>query len=183
MIGLSSSFLKKIMFSHLCIYGILLIQGVLPMETKYYLAVETSPNNFFPINLMDLNAANTTKLEEIDAYTLNHTKEEFFELIKNANLLDVNTDMPFLIIYQEKEGIRRIPVLTKNYHFNMWEDIKNNFSNKNYRNKIYNFLNHKIEENELNKLKNSDDVDDFRNILNNLSYMLKRKLYFYLYEN
>ena len=49
------------------------------MEDKYYLAIETKPKNFFPINLADLNIAKnftTWKLEELDNFTLKFTEEE-----------------------------------------------------------------------------------------------------------
>ena len=102
------------------------------MDSKYYLAIETKPKNYFPINLSNLNLANnrsTTELEKIDAFTLQYTKSEIFEAIKEANLLDINDSMSLIVIYNEKNMIRKINALTKDISFDMWADIKLNYNN------------------------------------------------------
>ena len=155
------------------------------MGDKYYLAIETKPKNYFPINLLDLNISknfNTFKLEELDRFTLNYTKEEIIKSIKEANLLEVNEYMPLIVIYYEKNVIRKAEALTKDINFNLWEDIKKNYKDKNYLNKIYNFLNNKIDSNMLKILKSSNNLQDFLTIISNLPYITQRKLYFYLYE-
>lgn len=154
------------------------------MENKYYLAIETKPNNYFPINLLDTKifSKNTTKIEELDSLTLKYTKEEIIDAIKEANLLDVDYSMPLVIIYVEKEHTRKVEALTKDYSFDMWQDLKANYENKNYCNKIINFLNNKISEEELNNMKENKGNAEFLKNISELPYFIERKLYFYLYE-
>ncbi len=154
------------------------------MEDTYYLAVETKPNNYFPINLIDLNLIpknTTTKLEELDKFTLNYTIEELRKAIKESNILDIDDNMPLVIIYNEKHATRKINVLTKDISFDMWKYIKDNFSNKNFLNKVYNFLQNKTSTN-LSAIKNPQDIKEYISNLAKLPYPVTRKLYFYLYE-
>ncbi len=155
------------------------------MENKYYLAIETKPNNYFPLNLLDLKIFNKTsnKIEEIDSLTLKYTKKEIMEAIKEANLLEIDYDMPLVIIYVEKEKTRKVEALTKDNSFDMWNNLKENYQDKNYCNKIINFLNKKITEDTLNTLKNNKGQEMFLKIISELPYLTERKLYFYLYEN
>lgn len=155
------------------------------MENKYYLAIETKPNNYFPLNLLDIKLFNKTsnKIEEIDSLTLKHTKKEIMEAIKEANLLEIDYDMPLVIIYVEKEKTRKVEALTKDNNFDMWESLKENYRDKNYCNKIINFLNTKISDDTLNILKNNKGQEEFLKIISELPYFTERKLYFYLYEN
>lgn len=155
------------------------------MENKYYLAIETNPNNYFPLNLLDLKIFNKTsnKIEEIDSLTLKYTKKEIMEAIKEANLLEIDYDMPLVIIYVEKEKTRKVEALTKDNSFDMWNNLKENYQDKNYCNKIINFLNKKITEDTLNTLKNNKGQEMFLKIISELPYLTERKLYFYLYEN
>lgn len=155
------------------------------MENKYYLAIETKPNNYFPLNLLDLKIFNKTsnKIEEIDSLTLKYTKREIMEAIKEANLLEIYYDMPLVIIYVEKEKTRKVEALTKDNSFDMWNNLKENYQDKNYCNRIINFLNNKISEDALNTLKNNKGQEMFLKIISELPYFTERKLYFYLYEN
>ena len=155
------------------------------MENKYYLAIETKPNNYFPLNLLDIKLFNKTsnKIEEIDSLTLKYTKREIMEAIKEANLLEIDYDMPLVIIYVEKEKTRKVEALTKDNSFDMWESLKENYQDKNYCNKIINFLNNKISDDTLNILKNNKGQEEFLKIISELPYFAERKLYFYLYEN
>lgn len=155
------------------------------MEDKYYLAIETKPKNFFPINLADLNIAKnfiTWKLEELDNFTLKFTEEEIIKSIREANLLDITENMAVVVIYYEKNVVRKAEVLTKEKYYDMWAYLKDNYQNKNLLNKIYNFLNNKVDSEILTKLKNNSNVNDFLNTLMKLQYSVQRKLYFYLYE-
>ena len=155
------------------------------MENKYYLAVETKPKNYFPINLLDLNISHnftTTKLEELDAFTLKFTKNEIMDSIKESNLLDINVTMPLIIIYNEKNVVRKALALTKDMKFDMWENIKKNYKDKNYINKLYNFLNNKTDNNISSEIKNTNDINTLFNLISSLPYPVQRKLYFYLYE-
>lgn len=156
------------------------------METKYYLAVETKPNNYFPINLLDLNISenfNTTKLTELDLFTSKFTKEEIMNSIKDSNLLDINFDMPLVVIYNEKGAMRKAPVLLKDNDYDMWKVLEDNFPNKNFTNKIHNFLKTKIDEYTLENIKNAKNSKEFIYAINEMPYTIERKLYFYLYEN
>lgn len=155
------------------------------MENKYYLAIETKPNNYFPLNLLDLKIFNKTsnKIEEIDSLTLKYTKKEIMEAIKEANLLEIDYDMPLVIIYVEKEKTRKVEALTKDNSFDMWNNLKENYQDKNYCNRIINFLKNKIPEDTLNTLKNNKGQEMFLKIISELPYLTERKLYFYLYEN
>ena len=155
------------------------------MENKYYLAIETKPNNYFPLNLLDIKLFNKTsnKIEEIDSLTLKYTKREIMEAIKEANLLEIDYDMPLVIIYVEKEKTRKVEALTKDNSFDMWESLKENYQDKNYCNKIINFLNNKISDDTLNILKNNKGQEEFLKIISELPYFTERKLYFYLYES
>ena len=65
----------------------------------------------------------------------------------------------------------------------MWNNLKENYQDKNYCNKIINFLNKKITEDTLNTLKNNKGQEMFLKIISELPYLTERKLYFYLYEN
>lgn len=155
------------------------------MENKYYLAIETKPNNYFPLNLLDIKLFNKTsnKIEEIDSLTLKYTKKEIMEAIKEANLLEIDYDMPLVIIYVEKEKTRKVDALTKDNSFDMWESLKENYQDKNYCNKIINFLNNKISNDTINILKNNKGQEEFLKIISELPYIIERKIYFYLYEN
>lgn len=154
------------------------------MENKYYLAVETRPRNYFPINLNDLNIFNSspTSLDKLDALTLKFSKPEIFKAIKENNLLDIDLNMNLVIIYYENNNIRKIDALTKEINFDMWDFLKKNYNNKNVINKIYNFLNNKISEEEFKSIRESNDLEEFINNVSKLSYLNQRKLYFYLYE-
>lgn len=155
------------------------------MENKYYLAVETKPNNYFPINLLDIKLFNkaSTKIEEIDSLTLKYTKKEIIDAIKEANLLEIDYDMPLVIVYIEKNKTRKAEALTKDNNFDMWQNLKDNYEDKNYCNKIINFLNNKVPEETINFLKNSKGKINFLKIISEIPYFIERKLYFYLYEN
>lgn len=155
------------------------------MENKYYLAVEVRPNNYFPINLLDLKIANnftTTNLEELDAFTLKFTKEEILKAIKDANLLDINKDMPLWIIYYENKYTRKIDVLTKDKVYDMWGLLSEKYGNKIFMNKVVNFINHKVDDNIVNMVKISKSKEEYLNSIGSLPYLIQRKLYLYLYE-
>ena len=154
------------------------------MENKYYLAIETKPNNYFPLNLLDIKLFNksTTKIEEIDSLTLKYTKNEIINAVKEANLLEVEDNMPLVIVYVEKEKTRKVEALTKDNSFDMWQKLKENYQDKNYCNKIINFLNNKISSEEINELKENKGNEKFLSIISKLPYIIERKLYFYLYE-
>ncbi len=153
------------------------------MENKYYLAICPKPNNYFPINLLDLKISKgytTMVLEELDNFTLKYTLEEIKEAIREANVLEVDKETKVVIIYYEKDEVRSIPVLTKDINFDMWQNIKDNFKDKNYRNKIYNFLKNKTDL--VKELKDMDKIEDYILLIRKLPYILQRKLYFYLDE-
>ena len=155
------------------------------MENKYYLAVEVMPKSYFPINLLDLKIAEhftTTSLEEIDAFTLRFTKKEIMNSIKEANLLEVNDDMSLVVIYYENKYTRKIEALTEDYNYDMWSLLQEKYADKVFRNKIFNFLNKKISDEELLLIKNSKCLEDFLRGIGLLPYMIQRKLYLYLYE-
>ena len=155
------------------------------MENKYYLAVEVRPKNYFPINLLDLKISGgftSTNLEELDAFTLKFTKSEIMKAVKEANLLDVNDDMPLVVIYYENKYTRKIESLTKDYNYDMWKLLNDKYGDKVFLNKIINFLNHKVDEKIIEELKSVQDKIKFLKILGTLPYFVKRKLYFYLYE-
>jgi len=155
------------------------------MENKYYIAIETKPKNYFPINLLDLkisNKFNTFSLEELDKFTLKFNKQEIIDSIKESNLLEITNDMPLVVIYYEKNMVRKINALTKDINFDMWKNINDNYKDKNYLNKIYNFLNNKISSEELSEIKECQDIKEFFNKLSYLPYLIQRKLYLYLYE-
>ncbi len=154
------------------------------MDNKYYLAIETKPNNYFPINLLDVKIFNGTtsdNLETLDRLTLNFTKEEIMTSIKEANLLEIDMDMPLIVIYYEKDKKRKINALTKDYSFDMWDNMSRNYDNKNYVNKIINFLTNNISEEEINKIKSVSNKQEFLLEISKLEYKVQRKLYFYLY--
>ncbi len=156
------------------------------MENKYYLAVEIKPKNYFPINLLDLNTKcniATNKLEELDKFTLQYTKEEIMKLIKDSNIVEIKEDTPLIIIYYEKNDVRKIPILTKDLKFDIWDYLKDNYQNKLILNKIDNFLKTKIEEEVFNQIKMSKSVDEYLINISHIPYEEIRKLYFYLYEN
>ena len=153
------------------------------MENKYYLAICPKPNNYFPINLLDLKISKgytTMVLEELDNFTLKYTLEEIKEAIREANVLEVDKETKVVIIYYEKDEVRSIPVLTKDINFDMWQNIKDNFNDKNYRNKIYNFLKNKTDL--VKELKDMDKIEEYILLIRKLPYILQRKLYFYLDE-
>jgi len=155
------------------------------MEDKYYLAVETKPNNYFPIDLLNLSISNfktIESLELLDAFTSKFTEEEIMNAIIEANLLEVNKNMPIILIYNEKNVIRKVPVLTKDNYYDMWEYIKNNYQDKNFLNKLYNFLNNKVDKDLIKDLKKVEEFKELLKIINELPYKIQRKLYFYLNE-
>lgn len=155
------------------------------MENKYYLAVEVRPKNYFPINLLDLKISGgftSTNLEELDAFTLKFTKSEIMNAVKEANLLDVNDDMPLVVIYYENKYTRKIEALTKDYNYDMWKLLNDKYGDKVFLNKIINFLNHKVDEKIIEELKSVQDKIKFLKILGTQPYFVQRKLYFYLYE-
>ena len=159
--------------------------GVNAMENKYYLAVEVKPKNYFPINLLDLKISGgftSTNLEELDAFTLKFTKKQIMDAVKEANLLDVNENMPLVVIYYENKYTRKIEAFTKDYNYDMWKLLNDEYGNKVFLNKIINFLNHKVDKEIVDKLKNVQDKNEFLKILGTLPYFVQRKLYFYLYE-
>lgn len=155
------------------------------MENKYYLAVETKPNNYFPVNLPDLSIfkVTTTNLNELDSLTLKYTKKEIMQAIEEANLLEINSNMALVVMYYEKEKTRKVKALTKDIDFDMWKNLSDNLSDKNYRNKVINFLNNLVSKEEIAKIKSAFDIKEFLVNISILPYQVIRKLYFYLYEN
>ncbi len=155
------------------------------MENKYYLAVEVKPKNYFPINLLDLKMSNqytTTNLEELDAFTQRFYKKEIIEAIKEANLLNVEDNMPLIIIYYENKNTRKMAALTKDYDYDMWGLLNLNYSDKLFVNKIVNFLTKKIDNKLLAQIKNAKTKEEFLSIIGHLPYLIQRKLYLYLHE-
>ncbi len=155
------------------------------MENKYYLAIESRPKNYFPINLLDLRISNgftTFHLEELDAFTQKFTKKEIIDAIRKANLLDVREDMSLVVIYYENKYTRKIAALTKDNQYDMWALLQEKYGDKIFLNKVVNFLNHKIDDEVLKKIKNSHDLNEFLSLIEHLSYPVLRKLYLYLYE-
>ena len=155
------------------------------MDNQYYLAVEVKPKNYFPINLLDLKIANhftTTDLEKLDAFTLQFSKKEILDSIREANLLEVRDSMPLVVIYYENKNTRKVQALTKDYNYDMWGLLKEKYRDKIFLNKVVNFLNKKIDEGTLQKIKNSKDLNTFLSLIGYLPYLVQRKLYFYLYE-
>ena len=155
------------------------------MESKYYLAVEVKPRNYFPLNLNDLKIANhitISSLEELDAFTLKFTKEEIIASIKEANLLEVDNSMPLVVIYYENKNTRKIEALTKDNNYDMWLLLKTKFSDKAFLNKVVNFLRSKIDIKKLEAIKGSSDATVFLQNISTLPYLVQRKLYLYLYE-
>lgn len=155
------------------------------MEDKYYLAIQTKPNNYFPINLRDLNITkgfNSDKLEQLDAFTRKFTKKEILTSIKEANLLELTENMALVLIYNEKNVIRKADVLTKDNYYDMWLYIEQNYQNKSFLNKIFNFLKNKVDNHIFFQLKNISSLTELINIINSLPYKTQRKLYFYLSE-
>lgn len=155
------------------------------MENQYYLAVEVKPKNYFPINLLDLKIANhftTTDLEKLDAFTLQFSKKEILDSIREANLLEVRDSMPLVVIYYENKNTRKVQALTKDYNYDMWGLLKEKYRDKIFLNKVVNFLNKKIDEGTLQEIKNSKDLNTFLSLIGYLPYLVQRKLYFYLYE-
>jgi len=156
------------------------------MEDKFYIAIEKQPHNYFPIDLLDINLSGvfpTTALAELDSIMLNHSQKEIIKAIKDANLLEINDDMPLVIIYYEKQVIRKIPILTRDIKFDMWEYLKIHYNDKIFLNKIVNFFQNKISKEELEILKSQNNLEEFLLFISKLSYLNQRKLYFYLYEN
>ncbi len=154
------------------------------MENKYYLAVEIKPNNYFPINLGELSIAKDVvnyDILSLDNFTLKFREEEIRKAIIDDNLLDIDDKMPLVVIYYEKNDVRKTDVLTKDKLYDLKGFIKDNFNDKNFRNKIYNFLNNKVD-GELDGLKNPVNEEEYMRVINSLPYMVRRKLYFYLYE-
>lgn len=155
------------------------------MHNKYYLAVEVTPKNYFPINLVDLNLSKypLTNLNELDAFSLKYTKDELMKIINDANVVDINEDTALVVIYYENKDIRKIPALTKDISFDMWTYLKDNYSDKQFINKVNNFLKTKIENDLFYKLNSSASLEEWIGVINNLSYDVIRKLYFYLDEH
>ena len=136
-------------------------------------------------NLLDLKISGgftSTNLEELDAFTLKFTKKQIMDAVKEANLLDVNENMPLVVIYYENKYTRKIEAFTKDYNYDMWKLLNDEYGNKVFLNKIINFLNHKVDKEIVDKLKNVQDKNEFLKILGTLPYFVQRKLYFYLYE-
>ena len=155
------------------------------MENKYYLAIELRPKNYFPINLLDLSISKgftTSHLEELDAFTQKFTKREIMDAVREANLLEVDEHMPLVVIYYENKYTRKMDALTKDNHYDMWKLLQEKYSDKIFLNKVVNFLNHKIDDGLLDKIKNSSNVQEFLGLIGNLSYLVLRRLYLYLYE-
>ena len=90
--------------------------------------------------------------------------------------------MPLVVIYYENKYTRKLEALTKDYNYDMWKLLDERYGDKVFLNKLVNFLNHKIEDELLQKLKNVSSKEEFLKIMGNLSYFVQRKLYFYLYE-
>ena len=124
------------------------------MENKYYLAVEVKPKNYFPINLVDLKMADyfTDDLEKLDAFTLRYTKKEIMNAIREANLLDVRDDHPLVVVYYENKNTRKVEALTKDYNYDMWKLLKDHFYDKVFFNKVVNFLNRKVSDEEWQRI-------------------------------
>ena len=164
------------------------------METfKFCLALQLIKGQEVLIDISVLDIArlfNPRNLEEIDAFTLNFTKEEIINSIDRANIADgyLNGHLCVALV-RGKKVIDIKEALTKDFvnNFNLAQYLTSIINNKNllsnFANK-YNSYNVGVEDKKLmiNACKETN-IDEIYRLFNNLNYFSKREFLIYLINN
>ncbi len=167
------------------------------MNNNYFLAVEKQNNSYTLINTADLetsNGQNFQSLEYLDKFTSSYTLETLAALIIKANLVS-NVDIEDIIEkiwvitsekVKNKNKYRKLPVLSKEMSaYNIFDYLTYSLNDKDKGNIIYNYLikftNNDLDLNQtLKKAINNRDLNTLYNFINNLDYLNKRRIYFYI---
>ena len=154
---------------------------------RYSLALQKQKGNEVLINTLDLDIAKgffSTDIEQIDAFTLNFTKEEIIASIERANIADGYLEGELII--QSLENKKDIKVaMTKDFvkdfeignYLYMIKDNKNLLSN--FANKYMSIVN---DENLKNRMKDAlkNNIEEMYKLFEELPYINKREFIVYL---
>lgn len=154
------------------------------------LAIEESPNNFFPIDISELDLGTNLlycSLKELDCIIFSFGLDYIKDQIKKANILSERSlSKQIVIIYNDDGKIEKVPLITSELLNNKGinELIEENVHDKVFLNRIYNRLDSLVKSaeisvetknNMINSLK-SGDINIFIAVYDNLPYMIQRKL-------
>ncbi len=162
-------------------------------ELKYFLALQLIKGQEVLIDISVLDIAhlfNPRNLEEIDAFTLNFTKEEIINSIDRANIADgyLNGNL-CIVLVRNKKVIDTKEVLTKDFvnNFELGQYLYSIINNKNllsnFANK-YNSYNIDIENKQLMITAcKQRDIEQIYILFNKLDYINKREFLIYIINN
>ncbi len=161
------------------------------VENKYYLILEkvNRPGDYSYINISDLPDGknyNSSDINSIDSYTFLYSKEELIDIIKKENIVTIDYILEGELKIIKNNGKMRLPVTYKEMFesFNLVEFITMNIKNKNLMNTLYNKYAKLNNQNniEFKKLLEEEKISELVNYINNLEYVKRRMLYFYIIE-
>lgn len=154
------------------------------------LAIEENQNNFFPIDISELDLGSNflyCSLKELDCLVFGFGVDYIREQIKNANIFsEQSQNKEIVIIYDDEGKIEKVPLITRELlnDKGISELVGENVHDKVFLNRIYNRLDSmaKAEEilleqkNEMITALKSGDINVFITIYDNLPYIVQRKL-------
>lgn len=159
-------------------------------------AIKLNHNSYYPLcrEFLDIMNENDSfnSLEEIDNFTLNHTKLDIMESLKRSNICFPTDIMSneLVIFYVDNKKYRELKVYTADdleyINLDLVNFINENINDKSIINQICNYFenkNHNPEELKefANILKNGSLIQIY-NSLSNLTYYSKRLLKGYIYN-
>lgn len=157
-------------------------------EVKYFLALERMPGDYKFININDLNlGCNPHSLAEIDAFTMQYSKNDLLEAIKRVNIVEPDYLEGNLVI-QDNMKHKSLPVIDKELlnNFEVGEFFQERITNKMLMNNINYKFSILIKDNMLvNDFKICIKMGNIRGILETIfkvEYSLQRKFMLYLLD-
>lgn len=158
------------------------------------LAIEENQNNFFPIDISELDLGVNSlfcSIKELDCLMFGFGLECIKNKIKKANIVsDESLAKELVIIYQQDGKLKKVPIITKELlnDKGISELIGENIHDKVFLNRIYNRLDSlakaevvsvELKSIMINALK-MGDINSFISIYDGLPYILQRKLLLFI---
>lgn len=170
-----------------------LMKGREKMEKEniiYFLTLRIQKGQETRIDLSQMRVSqgfNPISLEDLDAFTLNFTKDELLKEIDNDNLAGEYINGTLCIT--DNQNHRPLPVLTKDYvgDFNIFNYITVNIHNKNLmsnlNNKYQNLMMNDIVKEKFKNAIHEENIDGIFEGIRELEYIHQRELVCYIIDS